>query len=725
LRHAVTGLLASLLVAAPWPALGQPRDADAALEALIPDEAIENPEGWAGQPPASQASPANAAEPEPPLPLAPLPEIDLAWPGDSEMPAVEPLAPEPDIQVAESTMAAEVEGLTGGTAPEAPRLTGAEVHRIGDDIEIAIAASAGFAERQAFEERFAALSALNRLDDDQADNPAQIARRAKADRNLLLQMLRVYGYYDGEVYQGLGGRSPAHDGATPTGQREVVVRFDVVPGPRYTYGAVELGDLAGTGSDFPRLRRSFAIETGQPISSDAIIEEHGDLASELGETGYAFARVGDPDLLVDHDRRQGDLTIPVTTGGRYAFGPVVSSLPRFLGSRHLAGIARFDPGDTYRLSLVEDLRRAILATGIVSSVTVTPRETRRPAPGEPGTIALDVAISKAPLRTVAGLAGYSSGEGVRAEVSWEHRNLFPPEGRLRVRGILGTREQLAGVGLRRNNWHGRDKVLSFDLFAHTQDRDAYKAHTVSFLATFERQQTLLYQKQFVWSLGLEAVATREREGDVNGVLGPRQTYFIGALPSRIAFDFSDDLLDPTRGFRAALRVSPEMSVLNGGHSQYVRVQGDASLYRPLSEAIVLAGRARLGTITGAGITSIAPSRRFYAGGGGSVRGYGFQRIGPRNAADKPSGGRSLSELSVEARVRTGLFGGALSLVPFIDAGAVDENPTPTLSDLRFGAGVGLRYATSFGPLRVDVGAPLNRRQGDSPIGVYVALGQAF
>ena len=136
-------------------------------------------------------------------------------------------------------------------------------------------------------------------------------------------------------------------------------------------------------------------------------------------------------------------------------------------------------------------------------------------------------------------------------------------------------------------------------------------------------------------------------------------------------------------------------------------------------------RARLGAIPGAAIQDIAPSRRFYAGGGGSVRGFGYQQIGPRNSFSEPSGGRSLSEFSIEARVKTGLFGGALWVVPFVDAGTVEETVTPRFRDMRYGAGLGLRYQTGFGPIRVDVGTPLNRRPGEKPVAVYVSLGQAF
>ena len=737
------------ILLAPLPLHAQPRESDAELEELIPDSAIDNPDAWIAETDAARSDPdgsvADAASDalDPASPLAPLSDFDLAWPDASELPEIEPLAPEPDIQLAQEAAEAELAAIGVGPDDEAPRLADAKVHDIGKGVELAFGATAEFPEREAIEDRFAQLSSLRRLRDDD-DNIAQLARRARADRDLLLKTLRVYGYYDAEVYQSIGGLEPggvadapalaATDGAaTDLAATDPVespvnakVRFDVIPGPQYLFGAIALGDLESVGEDYAVLRKSFDLDPGDPVNADAIVQERADLTLELGETGYAFSTVGEPDLLIDHARREGDLTVPVTPGGKYAFGEVVSALPNFLNSKHLARIARFDPGDIYKRSDVDDLRRAILATGLVSTVSVTPRETEVPSPGDPGTVALDVAMTKAPLRTIAGLAGFSSGEGLRVEASWEHRNFFPPEGLLRVRGVAGTREQLAGVTFRRNNFTARDRVLSLDLFAQTVDRDAFDARTVSFIAGLERQSTIIYQKRWTYGIGLEAIATQEREGPVNGIRAPRQTFFIGAVPARIGYDASDSLLDPTTGFRVGLRVSPEYSKISGGGSStYIKAQVDASYYQPLGERLVLAARGRLGTITGADITQIAPSRRFYAGGGGSVRGYGYQQIGPRDTVGDPSGGRSLSELSLEARVRTGLFGGALAFVPFIDAGAVDETTTPSLSDLRFGAGIGVRYYTNFGPLRIDVGTPLNPRKGDSRIGVYVALGQAF
>ena len=108
-----------------------------------------------------------------------------------------------------------------------------------------------------------------------------------------------------------------------------------------------------------------------------------------------------------------------------------------------------------------------------------------------------------------------------------------------------------------------------------------------------------------------------------------------------------------------------------------------------------------------------------------MRGYEYRGIGPNSSEGDPTGGRSLVELSAEARIRTGLLGGALGVVPFVDAGTVGEDPQPSFDEIKVGVGVGVRYYTSFGPVRLDVALPLNRGPGDPDIGVYVALGHTF
>jgi len=295
---------------------------------------------------------------------------------------------------------------------------------------------------------------------------------------------------------------------------------------------------------------------------------------------------------------------------------------------------------------------------------------------------------------------------------------------LRLRGILGTREQLGSVTFRRNNFLDRDQVLTVDAYASDIETDAIEARTVALRGTFERVSNLLFQKPLSWAVGAEVLWSDERNATFVAAEAPREQYLIAGLFARATIDDSNDLLDPSGGFRVTGTLAPDVSRSSGVTSFYIRSGVDARYYQSVGSTVI-AGRANFLTITGADTGDIAPSRRLYAGGGGSVRGYGFQAIGPRDAAGEPTGGRSLIEFSLEARIETGLLDGAVEVVPFVDAGSVSTSSTPDLNVIRIGAGIGVRYKTSFGPIRIDVGVPLNPDEFDNPVAVYVSLGQAF
>ena len=704
-----TALAAALaLVASPLAA--QERQDTPNLEDLIPDSAVENPEEWAAEGvPVEDEADARAQQPlGPDAPMAEMPLVTVPWPEDIDLPQLAPLEPAED----------EIEFVQ--FEDQIPRITTGSEERISDEMVLVFPTERSlFPERDEFLDRFESLSTIQDLEDD--DNMARLAAQAREDEALLTQLLQVYGYFDAQVIRTVGSIDPT----TEVELDRPAVRFDIVPGERYLVGAIDLGDLEATGEQYPALRRSYDIEVGDPISLDSIEKEQIDLDVALGESGYPFAEIDAPSLLVDHARSEGDIAMPVRPGGRYLFGGVISSDPEFLSSRHLTRIARWDEGDIYRRSDEMDLRRAMLATGLLGSVELTPVVVQEPTATEPGVVDIEAELTQAPLRTLAGSIGFGTEEGIRLEGSWEHRNLFPPEGMLRVRGILGTQEQLAGVTFRKNNFRGRDRILTVDAFASTIDYDAYDARTASLIATYERVSTLLFQKNFSWSVGLELVATQESERDAQGRTLDRENYFIAALPLYAQLDNSDDLLDPTEGWRLSGRLSPEISENEGVQSFYLRSQVDASYYQSVGENTVLAGRVRVASIPGAPLEAIAPSRRLYAGGGGSVRGYGYREIGPLKDTGDPVGGRSLVEVSAEARIGTGLMDGAISIVPFVDAGSVGLDPVPDFDTVKYGAGIGVRYDTGFGPLRLDVAFPLNPGPNDNWVAVYVALGQAF
>jgi translocation and assembly module TamA len=637
---------------------------------------------------AQEAAPAPVQAPDPldevnrPLdPSAPLeewPDLAVPWP-DMEADRAAPIPAGPDANVADAasarTYSYRVDGLEG-------------------------------TETASLMEQFRTLSTLEEHRRDAA-NAAQIDRRARADADLMGELLRAHGYYDALV-------TTAVD-AAPGGGFAVVL--NVEPGPLYRFSAVTLPGLeAAAGADAEALRGAFGVAAQDPVNAMRVSEAEAALRAELGRRGFAFARVGETQVTVDHDSRTATLILPVEPAGTRRFGHVLVEGRRLFSARHIETIARFREGEPFRAERIEDLRQALVATGLVSTIAIRPV-------ARAGTDIVDLAVTlePAPMRTVAGEAGYGTGEGVRLELSWQHRNLIRPEGAVTFRGVAGTREQLLSAIFRRNNFGRRDQVLNAQIAASHLDRPAYDARMFTLTGGIERQSNIIWQKAWTWSVGGELTATDERDVDIASGTTRRRTFFIAALPLYVGHDGSNDLLDPTRGFRLSARFSPEASLQNGSFF-YARAQIDGSFYWPVSGSVTIAGRTRLGTIIGAARDRIAPSRRFYAGGGGSVRGYGFQELGPHDPVfDDPIGGRSLTEFSLEARIRVGDFG----IVPFIDAGNVSTTPLPRFGNLQFGAGIGARYHTRFGPIRIDVGTPINPRRGDPRLAVYVSLGQAF
>ena len=639
----------------------------------------------------AQQAPTGPAELDPSAPLDPMPDLGVEWP---DMDKPDPV-PEPEPGQAADTSAVDSSSAAIEDSAAARRYA---YRIVGLD---------AVADVEPLLERFEEQSALANDDDDPA-NAAQIDRRAREDAALLTTLLQSQGYYDAEVEPGIGLEGEL-----------IAVELVASPGPRYTFQSVDLQGLEAAGERAGKLREAFAVKAGDPVVAEEVIAAGVALRVALGEEGFALADVGEQDIVLDHQAATARLVLPVTPGPVAHFGDIrVTGRPPF-SSRHVGRIARFKKGDQYERSEVDDLRRALIATGLVASV-----DTRLVPVGGGQTVDIAVHLEPAPMRTIAGEAGYGTGEGVRVEASWQHRNFFNPEGALTVRGVVGTQEQLAAVSLRRNNFRRRDQVLTAQVSASDVDRDAYAARTVQLSGGLERQSNFIWHKKWTWSIGGELIATDERDTIEATGETRRRTFFIGAIPASLTYDGSDSLLDPTTGFRLGGRLSPELS-FHGGTFGYARAQIDASAYRPVSDRVVAAGRIRLGTILGADRDDIAPSRRFYAGGGGSVRGYGYQRLGPRDVDGDPIGGRSLAEFSLEARIRLNAFGGNFGIVPFIDGGTLSTRSLPDFGDWQFGAGIGLRYYSSFGPIRIDVGTPLNPQSDDGPVAVVVSLGQAF
>ncbi|MEO0417780.1 MAG: BamA/TamA family outer membrane protein [Pseudomonadota bacterium] len=576
--------------------------------------------------------------------------------------------------------------------------------------------------------QFKDLSALEN-GDGEATNSAMLLARVNEDKALLTRLLKSQGWYlplvESEVEAG-----------EPSDAVAAKIAIEVEPGPRFVLSDISIEAKATVPEGL--IADAMALKVGDPIVASRVLVNEALIATRLPQNGYPFAEIGARDIALDPDTAQGEYTLPVTVGPRAKFGGFAVSGDAVFDAGHLGEIARFERGDLYDSRWLDDLRRALAATTLLRSFSVEPQATGEDAGDGTEYVTIAVDQTAGPARTLAGSVGYGAGQGFRLEGSWSHRNLFPPEGALTASLIAGTLEQGGSLSFRRANAGQRDRTFELGASALRSNFDAFEALTGRVGATYSYVSTPIWQKRITYAFGVEALASVEDAFDVEAGAFADQTYFIGAAFAQVGFDTSDDLLNPTRGFRLEALVQPEGSI-DGGFTPYVRTILDATAYNPVGDKVVLAGRARLGTLQGADGVDIAPSRRLYAGGGGSVRGFGFQELGPRVQAANPDfdptdpdsqepeftlepiGGRSVIEASAEARYRFGDYG----VVAFVDAGQVYRDTVPTFDDIRFGMGVGGRIYTAFGPLRVDVATPINRRQGESRVNVYVSIGQAF
>jgi translocation and assembly module TamA len=639
-------------------------------------------------PPAAPPPPSEPGELDPNAPLAPMPDLGVDWPDLNAKDTV--LPPEP-------------------TAPGAQQAAPAQQTEPAGALRYTVSVE-GLSSIGNAEDLLHAFRQQSTLEAERKDpaNAAQVGRRASADSDLLAELLRSQGYYDAMV-----------DPRTERSGGMLRVILTVDPGVQYRFASVELPGLDAAGADAAKLRNAFAVKAGDPVIAKDVIAAGLALTTALGEEGFAEAKVGDQDIEINHRTHLATLSLPVNPGPVARFGTIrVSGRPPF-SAHHVGIIARFRPGDQFQRSKVDDLRRALIATTLVANADI------KVVPVEGGRVVnLDVHLEPAPSHTIAGDIGYGTGQGALIEATWTDRNFFNPEGALTLRGILGTSEQLAGVQFRRSNFVQRDQTLNLQFTASHQKFDAYEARTILLDGHIERQSNFIWQKTWTWSYGAQLLATDEQGVFSPAGLKDTRTFLIAALPVTLGYDGSDNLLDPTRGFRLSGWISPEYSG-HGTSLTYARTQIDASAYHPVSDRVVVAGRIRLGTILGASSYDIAPSRRFYSGGGGSVRGYGYQQLGPKDMDGDPIGGRGLAEFALEARVRLKQFGGNFGVVPFFDGGSLTTKAVPDFSAWRFAVGLGVRYYSSFGPIRVDLGVPLNRQKGDGPVAVAVSLGQAF
>jgi translocation and assembly module TamA len=249
--------------------------------------------------------------------------------------------------------------------------------------------------------------------------------------------------------------------------------------------------------------------------------------------------------------------------------------------------------------------------------------------------------------------------------------------------------------------------------AQREVTNAYVRDAGSFLGGVRRR----FNGQLTVQVSLDLEQSRVQDGSGTN------DFFVAGIPVNAAYDTTDNRLDPSTGVRINATVEPFAYLGNSGAGPLM-MKGFASAYHALDEdrRFILAGKAAAGSIVGASLFDVPPQRRFYVGGGGSLRGFDYQSASPHNAAGNIIGGMSFFTTSAEMRVK---ITDTIGIVPFFDMGAAFASEWPDFNGLRYSAGIGLRYYTAIGPVRLDFAVPINRQQGNSGYGIYVSLGQSF
>ncbi|HSA82231.1 MAG TPA: autotransporter assembly complex family protein [Geminicoccaceae bacterium] len=539
-----------------------------------------------------------------------------------------------------------------------------------------------------------------RLVDRPPPSLIRLRRRAEDDRARLEQALRSRGYYDSAV--GVAIEAAAEP---------VRVTFDVSAGSLYQFRDVTVAVAPSEPAPALPGLAELGLAPGEPAVSQTILDAENALLARARAQGHALAELGERRAVVDHGADAMDLTLALRPGPLVRFGEIRVEGLETVEEDAVRRRVPWQPGEVITAEQLAAGREALFDSGLFSSVVVD----LGTEPGADGRLPVTVELNERRHRSVGLGVRYRTDEGPGGTASFEHRNLFGRGERLAIEldgSFIGGR--LTGSFRKPDFWR-RDQALIADTRLAYENTDAFESLSAGASAGLER----LLAPGMTISAKLAFRASRVQErGEENEEFG------LFSLPVLYQWDRSDDLLNPTRGGRLAAENEPFVDVFGNDlafnksrltYTHYLKVLD--------SPGVVLAGRGSVGTLFGASRDEVPADLRFYAGGGGSVRGFGFQLAGDLDEDHNPIGGRSLLELSGEVRLR---LTETIGVAAFVDAGTAFSKEVPDFSEtLRVGAGPGLRYFSPIGPVRLDIGFPVNARDSDDSFQLYVSIGQAF
>jgi translocation and assembly module TamA len=552
------------------------------------------------------------------------------------------------------------------------------------------------------------VSELKQLEDKPPASEEALRRRADRDLERLADAAHSLGYWDAAFSYDLDAASdPA----------KVVVKVD--PGPLYHVASITVLEPDGQPLSVPLGERKLPMKPGDPARTAPVVATETTLLGALGDNGHPFAKAGERRVEIDRAEHTMEVTYRLDPGPAEHFGPLAIEGLERLNPAYVEGRIKWERGALYNAAKVDETRRALIESGLFSTVRITPT----PDPDKPQEVRMIIDATERLHRTVGVGLAYNTSQGPAARVFWENRNLFGNAEYLRLAAEGG--QQIAGfrANFRRPDFLTIDQDFLATAEVANDTPVAYHSRRAIVSAGIERR----FGPLLTGGIALQATkANVEQLADVNLITAAQRTqhYTLVGVPIYLKLDQTDDLLNPTRGYRAQFATAPSRT-FSSPHLTFISNLVSGSTYWAVGaeQRAILAGRVALASLEGAPLFELPADQRIYAGGGGSIRPYGYQLAGPLDAGDHPLGGKSSLVINLEARIR---ITENIGIVPFVDAGSFYESPVPQLGrTLLYGVGVGLRYYTAFGPLRLDVATPLHKRRADSPIQVYISLGQAF
>ncbi len=543
------------------------------------------------------------------------------------------------------------------------------------------------------------------------ENRVDARRRAREAGEAAIAVLRAEGYYDYLVEPEVG------EGDTP----DALVK--ITPGPRSLLGSTSVV-WDGPPPDAATAQaavKALDLVKGAPGRAADVIAAEGRVAALLHARGYADAVANPRRVVVDHSDHTMLPTFHFAAGGLVHLDGLRVTQKK--GRTRLAWIKRLQPwktGDVYDPKKIAELERRLRDAGVFDAVTVS---LAPPSEAVGGLRPVLVSVEDRRPHTLELGGGYSTSEGAGVDAKWLSYNVLGRADTLTLTGRLAQIQQKLDAELDLPDFGRPGQILKTGADVFADNTFAYDDNGVGARGLIERHFT---PTNFITYGGaIDAVDTRENIAiNPNGLpIGQNLKLTIFSLIGSFALDRSNDLLNPTRGWRLNAEADP--TYVTGDRTlPYLKLQAQASGYLPLEAdaATVLAARVKLGSIVGGSIPDVPADRRFFSGGGGSVRGFAYQGVGPQLRNGTPLGGDSLFESSFEVRQHvTGPWG----VVGFVDTGSLGPTFAPDFSTISVGAGVGLRYNLGFAPLRIDIATPVTRHSGDPWVQFYLSIGQSF